>query len=820
MDAGDGRKPVSPRRSGAPAGMQRARWILMGIATLLILVVLGFIAVARYRTKNYLTGLPKRLGVDIQQQSDSFTYSQSSKGKTLFTVHASKEIQRRNGKIGLHDVGIVLYGPTGQPTDRIHGADFEYDQKLQRMTAQGEVYIDLVPPASANLQPVKPGDAEARMVHVKTIGLDFDQKAETASTSGAVEFRTAGYAGGAVGASYDAKRNVVILLSSVRLSGLRKDRPVLLTAERAELDRQSNVVDLVSAHYLSTGNSGTQSAEAHHAIVLIQQDGTPERVDAEGGVRLEGAQQGEIASKRMALLLGPRGQAKDAHFIDEVRYRNDEGPKHSKGHATDVRIAFDSAGRAQRAAMSGGVGFVELDAASERELDAATVNVALSGGGDQPAVVRGAEAFGPGGAHLRMVDEDAKGRRTTDVHANKLVGRFAAAAKKTVLTGLDGTGNSQVERATLDPRRVMLSKDTSHGESLKIDFKLGADSRPQLSRAEQHGNVRTLRETLGKNGEQQVEHGRSDDMVFETQTNLVHMTGSVEVQDASSAILADRLDINRATGDATANGAVRASYLQQPAAGVRASEQQEPVHVIAMRAVFYKGIELTEFFGDAHRRARLWQGSSQVEAPVLDFYLKEKRLIARGASADDAAAVRAVLVGTSINTGAKPSSGPLRVSSRQMIYADATRTIEFTGEVRAVDQGGMLTAQQATVWLAGAGVGTGVGAGVGTGVGAGTSKETSGLMGGKIDHMVATGSVVLEQPGRRGTGEKLVYTAVDSTYVLTGTRSVPPRVEDSAEGSTTGAALRFRSGDDSVQVLGSEDGKVAGRVRSETRVKH
>jgi lipopolysaccharide export system protein LptA len=78
---------------------------------------------------------------------------------------------------------------------------------------------------------------------------------------------------------------------------------------------------------------------------------------------------------------------------------------------------------------------------------------------------------------------------------------------------------------------------------------------------------------------------------------------------------------------------------------------------------------------------------------------------------------------------------------------------------------------------------------------------------------------VLDQPGRRGTGDKLVYTASDGVYVLTGTKAVPPKVMDQAQGTTTGAALRFRSGDDSVEVLGSEDGKTAGRVRTETRMK-
>jgi lipopolysaccharide export system protein LptA len=85
--------------------------------------------------------------------------------------------------------------------------------------------------------------------------------------------------------------------------------------------------------------------------------------------------------------------------------------------------------------------------------------------------------------------------------------------------------------------------------------------------------------------------------------------------------------------------------------------------------------------------------------------------------------------------------------------------------------------------------------------------------------MIATGSVVVDQPGRKGTGDRLVYTASDGVYVLTGTKSAPPRVVDEAQGTTTGAALRFRSGDDSVEVLGSTDAKAGGRVHSETRMK-
>jgi lipopolysaccharide export system protein LptA len=146
-----------------------------------------------------------------------------------------------------------------------------------------------------------------------------------------------------------------------------------------------------------------------------------------------------------------------------------------------------------------------------------------------------------------------------------------------------------------------------------------------------------------------------------------------------------------------------------------------------------------------------------------------------------------------------------------MVYTDSARTVEFTGSVRVVQQDGVLTSNQATVWLTPANAASS------------TVKSapaaSSGFMAGKLDHMVATGAVVISQPGRRGTGDKLVYTASDGVYVLTGTKAVPPKVVDQAQGTTTGAALRFKSGDDSVEVLGSVDAKTPGRVRSETRMK-
>src|ERR1700748_3694968 len=94
----------------------------------------------------------------------------------------------------------------------------------------------------------------------------------------------------------------------------------------------------------------------------------------------------------------------------------------------------------------------------------------------------------------------------------------------------------------------------------------------------------------------------------------------------------------------------------------------------------------------------------------------------------------------------------------------------------------------------------------------------SAFAGGNVDRVVATGHIDMEQPGRRATGEQVVYTASDGMFVLTGTPAVPPKVIDEQRGTVTGASLRFHSGDENV-VVSNGDG-AGQRVHTETRVKN
>jgi lipopolysaccharide export system protein LptA len=66
-------------------------------------------------------------------------------------------------------------------------------------------------------------------------------------------------------------------------------------------------------------------------------------------------------------------------------------------------------------------------------------------------------------------------------------------------------------------------------------------------------------------------------------------------------------------------------------------------------------------------------------------------------------------------------------------------------------------------------------------------------------------SVVMTQPTRRATGDRLVYTAAEGKFVLTGgPLSGPPSIFDAERGKTTGDSLTFYRHDDRVLVEGKE----------------
>jgi lipopolysaccharide export system protein LptA len=909
-------------------------WLLVG-AGLLVGVIVAFVGLAHYRAHRFIKNLPAKLGIDIEQETTGFTYSQSNgaKGRTIYTIHAAKAQQRKDGKLALHDVVIVLYGNgqgSTQRADRIYGNEFEYEQNTGVVKALGEVHIDLQAPAPQDAQTkseyAKGKDLHGKekkdehLIHVTTSNLVFLQKLGTAATSEDLEFEYNGMIGHAHGADYTTDTGDLVLETAVRMNGVRDGRPAVLTASRAEYTREQELLVLERAEYtVEVGAASKRVTRAGHVTAFLRPDGSVERAVGEDGVSLLDEDGSTVAASRGEMNLNAANQPQTAMLAGEVRYSVDEPLRQVRGEADESHADFDKDGLLKHALLTGAVHMHERrlseagsqDGTSERDVVSKTMDLIVAT--DKGGHSRLQQAKAEGNARLTVVS--TANTQTTANNKGKAVANKGGVEGKTtsvmsgdVLTGLFrpepapvagngpsprvGTGLKTVvgEGHTVLRRASETGAEaTSSGDTLNVEFRdmqapvasgrsavaQGSEKKQgslvaktgskdagvksggsaqgvdQISRAVQQGHVSMMNRPVAKPGTADVaseQHATAQRAVYDGDTDALTLTGAVQLNDADSIVWTDKVVMEHETGDGTAEGAVRVTYLQPKDSGTTA---QEPVHVLAARGEFTHDTGRAMFYGDrtdtANGRARLWQGSSQVEAPVLEFEKPQRRLLAHGDGRSAKMAVHSVFVsGAPATAGAPAKTGsgtavsgtagsgttgdgsgkqaPVRVESHDLVYDDVARRADFSGGVLVEDADGTLRAQQAAVFLTAANAakaGSGDSAGA-TKAGADAAKSPaaqSGFMGGSVERMVASGGIEIMQPGRKVTGEQLVYTAADGMYVVTGRPGALPRMTDVAQGTITGAALRFHAGDNSVVVSNGPDSVAGQRVRTDTRVK-
>jgi len=866
-------------------------WLLVG-AGLLVMVIAAFLGYAHYRAHRFLTNLPKKLGVNVRRETNGYTYSQSSEGKTIYTIHAANAVERSDGKMMLHDVGIVLYGRKQDRADRIYGKEFEYDQTNGVVRAMGEVHIDLQAPEAADANAkmdyaagkdlhgpktsAAGGGAAAeseskdeRLIHVTTSGLVFLQKLGVAATEKDIEFESGGMTGHAVGADYNSDTGVVVLHSAVKVNGLQRDQPLVLTASRAVLDRPGETMELSQAKYVSVGGEAGgaegHTAQAQHVVAHLRKDGSVERLEAEGEVTLTNGTGGSVVAPRGEMTLNAQNQAQSAMMTGGLNFSDDEPLRKAKGEAAEGRAAFNKAGHPEHLVMTGAVHLHERIRASEaagepwseRELNAAAVELALATDSAKQTHLRVAKATGD--AQLKQLNVSTKsGATRSELGGDVLTAHFVRLSGVDHLAEVHGDGHASLRRVTANG-----VVNTGSADSIEAHFRpvapgservatIGSTAKKssgmsgvdEIADATELGHVVMTKLPAKKAGEEAApaekritaeravyNHGTGDAGLERTT-----LTGGVQVSDGTSVVWADRVVTDQQTGDATADGSVKASYGQS-------GSTDEPAHVMASSAELKHDSQIATFHGVPGKPARLWQGTSQVDAPVLEFDQKQKRLVARGEGQGEPMAVHAAMMnsksaqapakrglaapgGVASKAGRSGAVDVIRVASREMTYSDEARKAEFIGGVDVETGDGSMRAEQATVYLQPVPAG-------GSGKNAATNvNKASGakiafapgaaeiFMGGKVEKMVASGHVEMVQPGRRATGEQVVYTASDGVYVLTGTPTVLPKVVDDQRGTVTGTSLRLRSDDDDVVVSNGGGNDAGRRVRTETRVKN
>ncbi len=837
--------------------IEKVRAAVVVGAALVALIVAGFLVVAHYKAHRLLRDLPERLGADIQKETNGFTYSQSVKGRTVFTIHAAKATQHKDGRTGLEDVGIVLYGEKDGRADRIYGKQFEYDQKNGIVRAMGEVQLDLQAPAptsasakaayargaATELIPAKSADAQP--IHVVTSGLVYLQSLGVASTDQPIHFAYRGMTGQARGAAYNSDTGVTTLESEVRISAIRDGRPTVLTAAHAELDRVSHRVVLRTARYVAleaaeSEGGGGESMTAGMMVVHLGADGGGiERAEGSGGVEVVSGESRMQAPNGVLRLRG-EGRPEEAQMTGGVRFVSEQETKKEQmeGSAATGLAHFDERGAMKAVHLSGGVQARSTGTAvgSARTMQSGEMDLLLSGEASgnkrwvQQATMSGDARFESGLPEVAGHTAGSEGMR-----GDVLVSQFRLEQGGAVLRAIRGDGHTEIRR-----RRDGV-EEVSHGDHLEAELgtqegtKTETGPKLEITTALQRGKVvmdRTVQTAIGGATRTETSHARAEQVRYDAAAGHVSLTGEPEIADGGSVMRADRITLTQKTGDTEAVGAVQVTYRQRTASktdggegGPGVIEPGEPMHAVADRAMLRKESGVATFFGTPKLRARLWQGGSQVEAPVLAFHRDDATLDAYGGNASELMPVRTVLAskpeagdGTAGSKAKKGGAQVLRVQSGRLHYADGLHRAEFSKGVVLDDADGTMTSRDAVALLASSAKKEAVPA-----PGADVRAGLGGLSSGGVERVTASGDVVIRQPGRVATGQQAVYTAADGLFVLTGGGGVAPKVTDEVNGSVTGAALRFRAGDNSVTVEGrAKDGTPVtgdGRVHTHTRVK-
>jgi lipopolysaccharide export system protein LptA len=243
--------------------------------------------------------------------------------------------------------------------------------------------------------------------------------------------------------------------------------------------------------------------------------------------------------------------------------------------------------------------------------------------------------------------------------------------------------------------------------------------------------------------------------------------------------------LNRATGEAFADGDVKTTYSDlkaQPNGALLAAS--DPIHVTSRNMTAHSGPTVALYTGDA----RLWQNANVIEAPSIEFDRDHRSVVAQGSSTQP---VSTVLV-------QNEKSGkvtPVKITSGRLTYTDIERKAHFEEAVQAKGSDMTITAKVMDVFLQPQNQ-------------ASPNQTLTGT--GKIDHIVAQNQVVIVQPGRRATGDQLVYTTSDDKFVLTGGT---PSIFDAERGKITGVSLTLFRGDGRVLVEGNNSSPTVTQTR-------
>jgi lipopolysaccharide export system protein LptA len=773
---------------------QVRKW-LVGIAVALLALVTVSYFIAKARVKPQLHSIPKQLGIDIQQTSEGFTLSKSEGGRTIFTIRASNAVQfKKGGHADLKNVHIVVYSKAHDRFDQIYGKEFTYDPESGDIEALGEVNIDLQGYAEGPTKPDQaPPEELKNPIHITTSSLTFNQKTGIAHTDDEVSFRTLQASGTAKGAHYESQTNQLQLLSEVHLI-TTGDNAADIFGSSGTIQKDPRQAVLLNAAIYETNRTLTTDK----LTMLFEPDNSIQHAQAEGNVNIEvrGPTIVDISGPRGDLNMGPQNAVLQAIVTGGAKY-NTRGDNLSHGSADTFILDFEADNQPKYFHMMKNARMRQEPQPGKPGSPGQPMEIVA----DQLHFVlelKTGDTVGKAQITIFPSPAGAKPAKT----ATKPGQDFGSANATTVATAgkFHATVGAENRMQTLhgapDARIVSLSpgQPDKVSTSQMVDVTFAPDGGAEKL-------VQTGDFTYHEPSPKPDTGGRAmfaEKATYTPADQMLVLNGSPRAIDGGMTTTADVIRINRESGEAFADGNVKTTYSDlkpQPNGALLAAS--DPVHVTALHMTSRNQPSVAHYSGNV----RLWQTANVVRAPLIDFDQQNRTLVAH---ADTVQSVSSLFV----QQGQDGKLTPIDVTADKLTYVDTERRARYTGNVLAKSTNGTISALQIDVYLKPADSADQNQPGTDAKASKPAIPGSEGPS--RVDHMVAVEKVVVTEPNRRAVGDRLVYTADDGKYYLTGETA---SIFDAVHGTVWGDSLTFYSHDDRVLVESKHSSPTVTRAR-------
>ena len=653
-------------------------------------------------------------------------------GREKFRLLAAKDTGFDDGRHELEKVDLTAFGQNGKSM-RITSDRASLLRDQSQVTFEGNVKI-----------------TSSDGMEVTTEAVAYDQVSEIASTDKAVQFRQAGshstVSGSSTGANLNSKAHTLALPKDARILSATADPknknslPVEIRGERA------NYAEL----------DGVARFEGNVSVVQGERSGYADTITGVVNVKTKKLERIEMRGNSILKSL-EKGRA-------------------SEMRARDIDFYFDELQQLKAASANGAARAISLEKDSPREIVAETMNAAFKPnekGSDLQSVTTGGRTTmkievteGTNNTTERVIEADAvqavfhdDGKNLQRAEANgnavltvtpkqiapkserqrlrspKFIAEFFETGNAVKSFVSDGNSIAEFEPMMPQGKDGKLLKKTLSGRKMTSNFE---QQKQEIADLTVDGDAKFTE------GDRNATAARG---LYTASNRNVAMRGKPQLWDSSSRANAEEIDANLDTGESELRGRVRTTYFSRETTGGGApfKNRKAPVTIASDRALVRHNEGAARYLGNV----RAWQDDDFVRAENMELDKGERMMTAWG-NAQSAFYDFEREVEKN-----KKEIVPVFASADRIVYTDSNHTAHYEGGVKIKQGPDRIDAAVADVVM---------------------NEEN------KLVRMTASKQVVMTQPGRRATGDDVVYTAENDTAILTGN---PAQMEDNEHAGVT-----------------------------------